>query len=1309
MSTINKYELLKTEGAWNDRMKYVLSLSNKTEIEKHLKQSTSYEDLQMLTFLSKSTKIEKNLFDIFKTDSLPIIQRIIAGKGWLKIQRDEQKIYEFILETMNDRNISRFFKHKILDNLHRIDCLKKSSSFFYNLACRLTESYHHDQYNLDAHLVPFCSKDQILNLLSRWSIERLEQIDSSSLFRSRLIHYQPLIIIHLIQCDLNEKRINNEKFSNYFHENNRLLSLLAGKQAKAILRLTIEYMNQLEKHKRLLPYFIELNQKNLFKKVPDEMIELFTIVASNQPGTIKYQTPWNAEGSDLYSFAFPRSFSVDHYIRLFFALYDTCKWSANHTIRLFHCMLECSKRYSGLYSSRKRRKWLLDIVINERIGKELFIDKLLKEGNEETLLLFEEYTEITTPLSLYLISQYETNKTVSTRRRLSLIRYQLMTKDIFDQFLTLFYQTNSNVKQREQNYLLFLQCAVSTNDEQVKNVLQWIQKRCTNERLAIIENFLDSLSRYNNRFHLKILPNNFEIIEAIIELAINHLQKTAYTLQIIVNYGILLLQRVEYHRNKEEKEKIQTFACKIIKRCFSMNDTLKLQISCLSDSYPIACNLIVDIIISDVCPKLVSKYMLNELDDLLKCSFEKSWRLPQIESFVNSFFIDYLPSSTKLQSAFRIDEHSSIISIFLKNRSTQCERVNHLINKIDKIFLLNDIVQQIALRSQQHHLLIDKLIEEDKCVTLERLSNEETKLATSLKAETKNIKLPGLSIHVLNCSFHYLTGKQQEHITKIILHDFLQDKEVTNPKKLKSLRILHRLKHTYDQSLRWLDEKITSSLLSRNNINTDIDPLDHIIICLPVTFDLTTQQLLKQFHFLRMKLNASNAKYISDAMLTISRRLPDKIFLKHYLDLVCNEQFQTLGITANKEILRLLNEYASDSSLIKSVIKPLWDSRPHEDVRACLILTLLNFINKLQSNEDKTFVWKILEEAADDNYLPVVQSLFSAHRGSSRWPLSRLITSSDDNFQAFINRIQFRILDHPTSLEARLWAWTNIDCEHCDVQKLIEKVKQLCIQFDKNANTLWESAFNKIISYYKQQKISSSNEVIDIIKKLVSIRAEVDSKENAIDNQHDLPVYHRIHRILTILIDRINQFDNEKKLSFRSLAPIILQFDKTFTLTIGTLLIKIAQNRDDLKAILTLFQENLSENYFENILIRLAEILSNKKSNCFVQQLTVNEKLDLAQWFIKEKDCGLFVFDLLKSHVFNQPGADREQCQTLLRQMRQSENLFLRQQALEYTVRWKRKREKHQRQRNELSVTNASSDPDTSDFSLFEIFDSIEI
>jgi hypothetical protein len=105
MSSINKYELLKIEGTWTDRIKYILSLSNKTEIEKHLKQSSSYDDLKMFVFLSKSTKNEKNLLEIIKTDSLPLRQRIIAGKGWLKIQKDEEQISEFIIETLANTNI----------------------------------------------------------------------------------------------------------------------------------------------------------------------------------------------------------------------------------------------------------------------------------------------------------------------------------------------------------------------------------------------------------------------------------------------------------------------------------------------------------------------------------------------------------------------------------------------------------------------------------------------------------------------------------------------------------------------------------------------------------------------------------------------------------------------------------------------------------------------------------------------------------------------------------------------------------------------------------------------------------------------------------------------------------------------------------------------------------------------------------------------------------------------------------------------------------------------------------------------------
>jgi hypothetical protein len=114
-----------------------------------------------------------------------------------KFNSDEQNLFSKYLFSL---------KFPILRDLHRIECLKNSSSFFSNLTCRLTELCNHDQYNLDAHLVPFCTKDQILDLLSRWSLTRLEQIDCSSPFYYKLIHYQPLFIIHLIKGDLNEKK-----------------------------------------------------------------------------------------------------------------------------------------------------------------------------------------------------------------------------------------------------------------------------------------------------------------------------------------------------------------------------------------------------------------------------------------------------------------------------------------------------------------------------------------------------------------------------------------------------------------------------------------------------------------------------------------------------------------------------------------------------------------------------------------------------------------------------------------------------------------------------------------------------------------------------------------------------------------------------------------------------------------------------------------------------------------------------------------------------------------------------------------------
>ncbi|CAF1192166.1 unnamed protein product [Rotaria sordida] len=1305
MSSINQYELLKKDGIWRDRLKYILSLSDKNDIEKHLKQSSlsSYDDLQMLIFLSLTTKNEKNLLEIFKTDSLPTQQRAIAGQHWIKLQKDEKQIHNFIVESINNKDIPRYLKHNILKNLHRVDCLKKSSSFFYDVACHLTESNNHTQYNINAHLVPFCKKDQIIDLLSRWSLKRLEQIDCSSAFYSKLIRYQPLIIIHLIKGDLNEIKNDYDKYTKYVQENQKLFDLLSKKEAKELICLIIEYLNQLEKHRRLIPEFISSKQEYFFKKVPNEMIQLITIVASNQAGKIKYATRWNSEGCDLGSFPLPHSFSIENYVRLFIALYDTCKWSSNNTMVTFEYLLKNRRDHLNLYSLKKEQKWLIDIIIEKHIGKEKFLEKFLKEGNENHFQLFEIYPQLTTPLSLHLISQYERNGIIDDKKRLSLIRYQLMTQEIFDQFLLLFKKTGSDVNQRQQNYSLFFQCAISTNEQYVKNVLQWIEKRFTNEQIIVIEYFLGQLSSSNMRFNLKFLPNNINSIQTIIDIAINHLQQSTNTLKIIISYGIFLLQSVENHQNKQEKEIIQKFATKIIKQCYTKVDGLTIYISSISESYPEARHLVADILISDLFPKLVSKSMLDELNNSLNSYLDQAWRLPQIDSFINSFFTKSLSSSTKLQSSFKIDTHSSMISLYLKQKSTRFERVNQLINNIHRIFFINKNVQRIILHSQQYRQFIDELIQDDKCLTIDKLSNEECKLAAALHSGTKNVKLPALDIELLNCCLHLLTGKQQEHITNIILNDYLQDKDVSNLNKLKSLRVLRHLSHTYNETLEWLHKKQDSSLVVKNsNENTrgrnrgaNAQSLDDIILCLPATFDLTPEYLLKQFDLLKTNLNASNVKFISDAMLNISRKISDEIFLKSYLEFIRNEQFQKLGITANKEILRLLIQFVFNPSLIKTVIKPLWDSHPHQDVRACLILTLLHFIGKSNLNDDNIIIWQILEQAAYDDYLPVVQSLFAAHRGKSRWPLSQLKDSSNNIFETFVNQIQFMILDHPTSLEARSFAWSNIEYEYCHTSKLIEKAQHLFIQFDKNANTLWENAFEKVIACYKQQNISSLDIIIDIIKKVMSCREEIDSKENAIDNQHDLPVYHRIQKILKNLISHINQFDNEKKIHFRSLTSIVLQFDKTLAPLIGKLLIKIAQNKEDIEDVLKILQENLSENYFERILTELSTSISKEDSCPFIQQLDVDEKLNLAQWFIKERTRPLLVFDLLINHVFNQSGVDREQCRNLLRHLRQCENLYVQEQAMSYIVPWEKDGSINDNDR--MSVSSESDDSNISE------------
>jgi hypothetical protein len=229
-------------------------------------------------------------------------------------------------------------------------------------------------------------------------------------------------------------------------------------------------------------------------------------------------------------------------------------------------MLSNKKDHSSLYDIQKRRKWLYDIVIHQRIGKELFLKQLLKKADRGTLEMLEEYPDLTTSLSIHLICQSERHGEVDASERLSLIRYQSMTEETFNELKLLFQQVASDVNQRQMNYRTILECAISTSEEQVQTVLQWIEKRFTNEQIIVIEYFLSRLSGYNSRFQLEILPLNFKAIEGIINIALNHMQKSAKTEQIIVDYGFILLQRVERHPNKEQREKIQAFASKIIKR-----------------------------------------------------------------------------------------------------------------------------------------------------------------------------------------------------------------------------------------------------------------------------------------------------------------------------------------------------------------------------------------------------------------------------------------------------------------------------------------------------------------------------------------------------------------------------------------------------------------------------------------------------------------------------------------------------------------------------------------------------------------------
>jgi len=455
-------------------------------------------------------------------------------------------------------------KRQILRTLHRIDVSKKAPGFFYNLAKRLTEQINPSEYNIDAYLLPFCNQEQIQNLLSQWSIERFEQLNPTSAFYSKLLAYQSSIAIQLMQADLNKIKTNYSKFVTYFLNKQSVLKSLVKKQPKQLVRLFTEYMKQLEKQNQYIPYVIEENRTYLFEKVPNEMIELFLNVASNQAGSIKFEHYSFPSRYHHFKFSFPHTFTIENHVRVFMGLYDTCKWSTNSLSNILDCTLIEKDENTSLSSLKKERQWFYDTVVCQRIGKDIFIKKLLEQGDNNTLKRLNGYTDLTTPLAAHLLTIAERKGIVTVNDRLSYLQYQTMTNELFDQFLSLFKQVSSDVNQRAHNYPILFECALRTNEENVQKALQWIEKRFTNEQYMVLKRFIFTLESSSTKFNLKILSKNLDSIKNIFNLTLNHLQRTTRTTNNIANYAILLLKRSEYHLNKNEKNLIQQFAVELL-------------------------------------------------------------------------------------------------------------------------------------------------------------------------------------------------------------------------------------------------------------------------------------------------------------------------------------------------------------------------------------------------------------------------------------------------------------------------------------------------------------------------------------------------------------------------------------------------------------------------------------------------------------------------------------------------------------------------------------------------------------------------
>lgn len=163
----------------------------------------------------------------------------------------------------------------------------RSNSFFYNLAVDLTKTKDHTEYNIDAHTLPYCSsKEQMYDLLNRWSLKRFEQFEKTSALYSKFIRYQSEITFDLMKNDVEFNSRYGKNLINYLTDNYQLFESLTKIKPKLSCTWTIEQLKRLEPNERVLPICFQNQNQLILRRAPDEMIKLIVEVAHHHKGQL---------------------------------------------------------------------------------------------------------------------------------------------------------------------------------------------------------------------------------------------------------------------------------------------------------------------------------------------------------------------------------------------------------------------------------------------------------------------------------------------------------------------------------------------------------------------------------------------------------------------------------------------------------------------------------------------------------------------------------------------------------------------------------------------------------------------------------------------------------------------------------------------------------------------------------------------------------------------------------------------------------------------------------------------------------------